>query len=123
MDHGISHAFGGFFGYGHGLLNGTALPYVIMYNRQNEIVDEKLSKLERKLQISDLAEEIVKLNERVKIPVSFKEMGIKEEEYRENFEFLLENSMLGSTRSNPIPMTKEEMKKVLDSIYYGEIKF
>jgi hypothetical protein len=50
-------------------------------------------------------------------------MGITEIEYKENFEELLNNSMLGSTRSNPVEMNKDEMKKVLDSIFYGKILF
>ena len=31
--------------------------------------------------------------------------------------------MKGSTARNPVPMTREEMDKVLKSIYYGDILF
>ena len=49
-----------------------------------------------------------------------KEAGITEEDYRADFDFLLENSMKGSTAANPIPVSIEDMKKFLDCIYYGK---
>jgi hypothetical protein len=123
MDHGISHSFGGKFGYGHGLLNAVGLPYVLRYNSKDKVVKAKLEKLAKRIGVDDFADAIEKLNEALDIPKSFKEMGITEIEYKENFEELLNNSMLGSTRSNPVEMNKDEMKKVLDSIFYGKILF
>jgi alcohol dehydrogenase class IV len=123
MDHGISHSFGGKFGYGHGLLNAVGLPYVLRYNSKDKVVKAKLEKLAKRIGADDFADAIEKLNEALDIPKSFEEMGITEIEYKENFEELLNNSMLGSTRSNPVEMNKDEMKKVLDSIFYGKILF
>lgn len=123
MDHGISHAFGGKFGYGHGLLNAVGLPYVLRYNSRDKNVKEKLETLAGRLKVPDFIEAIAELNRRLNIPASFMEMGITQEEYQSNFQELLENSMLGSTRGNPVLMDKIEMKKVLDSIYYGKIVF
>jgi alcohol dehydrogenase class IV len=87
------------------------------------VVKAKLEKLAKRIGADDFADAIEKLNEALDIPKSFKEMGITEIEYKENFEELLNNSMLGSTRSNPVEMNKDEMKKVLDSIFYGKILF
>ncbi|MPW24912.1 iron-containing alcohol dehydrogenase [Alkalibaculum sp. M08DMB] len=123
MDHGISHAFGGLFNYGHGLLNAIGLPYVLEYNSKENEVYEKLKKLSKVIGEDDFIEGIRKLNRVLNIPKSFQEMGITEEEFKSNYNVLLDNSMLGSTRSNPIVMTKEEMDKVLRSIYYGKIVF
>jgi len=119
MDHGISHAFGGMFNYGHGLLNAVALPYVLAYNAKDDIVKEKLSKLGKVIGEEDFIMAIKKLNAILHIPTSFKEMGISEEDFIRNYDELLDNSLLGSTRGNPIKMDKEEMDKVLRSIYYG----
>ncbi|MBF7095692.1 iron-containing alcohol dehydrogenase [Alkalibacter mobilis] len=123
MDHGISHAFGGKYGYGHGLLNAVGLPYVLKYNSRDNKVKEKLDRLAKLINVDDFIEAIKQLNSTLNIPSSFKEMGITEEDYLHDFEELLNNSLLGSTKSNPVPMTKVEMRKVLDSIFYGEIRF
>ncbi|MFZ7133655.1 MAG: iron-containing alcohol dehydrogenase [Eubacteriales bacterium] len=123
MDHGISHAMGGMFHYGHGLLNAVGLPFVLKYNSQNEKVEQKLAKLAHSIGECDFIEAIKNLNLKLKIPGCFMEMGIKEEDFYKNYTLLLDNAMLGSTRSNPVKMTKEEMDKVLKSIYYGKILF
>ncbi|MFZ7119347.1 MAG: iron-containing alcohol dehydrogenase [Eubacteriaceae bacterium] len=123
MDHGISHAFGGMFDYGHGLLNAVGLPYVLQYNSKDDTVKKKLDKLTKAIGETDFIEGIKKLNSDLSIPASFMEMGISEEEFINNYEVLLDNSMLGSTRSNPITMSREEMDKVLKSIFYGKILF
>ncbi len=123
MDHGISHSFGGRFGYGHGLLNAVGLPFVLRYNSKDSVVGKKLERLAKRIGVDDFADAIEKLNETLDIPKSFNEMGITEEEYKNNFDELLKNSMLGSTKTNPVIMTEDEMKKVLDSIFYGKILF
>jgi alcohol dehydrogenase class IV len=123
MDHGISHAFGGRFGYGHGLLNAVGLSFVLKYNSRDEIVKQKLGRLAKLIMVDDFIEAVVDLNKKIHIPASFRDMGIAESDYQTGFEELLDNSMLGSTRSNPVHMTREEMKKVLDSMFYGEIRF
>ncbi|NLN98563.1 MAG: iron-containing alcohol dehydrogenase [Eubacteriaceae bacterium] len=122
MSHGISHAFGGKYGYAHGLLNAVALPYVLTYNSRDEQVAKELKSLSIWLN-DDVIQRIQNLNEKLGIPQSFQEMGISEEDYLKDFNMLLDNAMKGSTVRNPIPMTKDEMKKVLDSIYYGKIVF
>ncbi len=123
MDHGISHSIGGMFHYGHGLINAVGLPYVLSYNSKDPLVKKKLDKLAKAIGQEDFIESIKNLNNRLNIPKSFKEMGILEEEFLSHYDVVLDNAMLGSTRANPIKMTREEMDKVLKSIYYGEILF
>jgi len=122
MSHGISHAFGGKYGYAHGLLNAVALPYVLSYNSRDEDVAKELRSLSIWLN-EDVIQCIQDLKEKLGIPKSFQAMGLSEEAYRKDFAMLLENAMKGSTVRNPVPMTQDEMKKVLDSIYYGKIVF
>lgn len=123
MDHGISHALGGKYGYGHGLLNAIGLPFVLAYNRKDPEVDEKLKTLEGRLGVADLVETLIQLNQTLNIPPSLKDLGLKEAVYEGHRQGLVEKALLGSTKSNPIPMEKETMKKVLDSLFYGKILF
>jgi alcohol dehydrogenase class IV len=122
MDHGIAHAFGGRFGLSHGLLNAIALPYVLKYNRQDKKVNQDLTELSRIIQ-KDIIQEVIDLNQEFGIPNSFIEAGIPESEFIQSFDQLLENSLKGSTKRNPIQMDKEVMEKVLKSIYYGKILY
>lgn len=124
MVHGIAHSFGAAFDMAHGLTNAIILPYVLTYNSRSEVVSEKLSQLSYDCKCDDIIEAITKLRDRLGIPASFQEAGISEEEYQENFELLLEHAMLGATNVNPVKVSKEEMKKMLDTVYYGtEIDF
>lgn len=121
MAHGISHAFGGKFDFSHGLLNAIALPYVLGYNSRDKEVKRRLNYLSKLIDTTDFIEAVIDLNKKLNIPSSFKDMGLLEEEFLNAFDELLENSLKGSTRVNPIEITKEEMRKILHTIYYGEI--
>ena len=120
MAHGISHAFGGMFDFGHGLLNGICLPYVLEYNAKDPIVKEKIEYLSRVLALDSLIDEIKSLNKELGIPSGFKDLGLEKDMFQENLDLLIDNSLKGSTRGNPITMNREEMKKVLLKIYNGE---
>ena len=120
MSHGISHAIGGRYNLSHGLINAVALPYVLMYNRRDEWVDKRLKVLEKTFGWEDFILEIKKLNNILNIPSSFKELGIDEEDFKEHYSQLVENSLKGSTMKNPIPINKIEMEKILKSIYEGK---
>ncbi|WKY47498.1 iron-containing alcohol dehydrogenase [Eubacteriaceae bacterium ES3] len=122
MDHGIAHSFGGRFGSSHGLLNAIALPYVMTYNKRDEQVNKDLEALSKLIE-KDVIEEIKDLNHEFGVPDSFKNAGIDEELFFEDYEMILENALKGSTVRNPVKMNSEEMDKVLKSIFYGEIKF
>lgn len=119
MDHGIAHAFGGKYDLGHGLLNGIALPYVLQYNSNNPTVKEKLDYLEKALEVEDIVQAVRDLNKLLDIPASFKEAGIDEKDFYNDFESLVKNSLKGSTRSNPIKVSKEDMERILKDIYEG----
>ncbi len=119
MSHGISHAFGGKYNMGHGLLNGICLPYVLAFNKQNDLVASKLSSLEKVLQVEDLIESIKELNKEINIPKGFQEAGLSEEDFKNDFEELVTNSLKGSTVRNPVAVEHNEMENLLKDIYYG----
>jgi alcohol dehydrogenase class IV len=119
MAHGISHAIGGRFNYGHGLLNAVVLPYVLQFNSRDKVVQEKLQYLASRIGSSSFIDSIKELSRRLSIPASFKEMGITIEDFTDNFDMLAVNSLKGSTRVNPVKISLEEMKSVLKYIYEG----
>lgn len=120
MAHGISHAFGGKFNLGHGFLNAIALPYVLKYNAQDVEVAEKLGFLAKLIDKTDFIEAIRDLNKELSIPKSFKDAGLSLNEFKSNFDELVKNSLKGSTRKNPVPVSYEDMEKLLGDIYEGK---
>lgn len=120
MAHGISHAIGGRFNYGHGLLNAVVLPYVLQFNSRDELTRERLRYLASRIGSHSFITAIKELNKRLSIPASFREMGISEEAFGESFEILVANSMKGSTRVNPVQPSEEDMRKILMHIYEGK---
>jgi alcohol dehydrogenase class IV len=76
--------------------------------------------LAKAVEVPDFILAIKELNNLLGIPNSFKEMGIDQETFDKYFDILVDNSLKGSTRVNPIPVSKDEMEKVLRSIYQGK---
>ena len=47
-----------------------------------------------------------------------------EQDFKRDFDLILDHSMLGATRVNPVPMTRESMGQMIKAVYYGtEIDF
>jgi len=113
MAHGISHAFGGRYNYGHGLLNGIALPYVVCFNARDEIVKAKLTRISERLQVENFVETLFALNERLNMPKGFHSMGLAKDTFERDLQELVEDSLKGSTRRNPVQITPEEMRTLL----------
>lgn len=123
MVHGIAHSFGGVYNMGHGLTNAVILPFVLEYNSRDTSVSEKLKKLSYLCRCEDIIEEIRKMRKDLSIPNSFMEAGITEEMYKEKHNILLEHAMLGATNVNPVRMNREEMEKMLQTVFTGNICF
>lgn len=116
MSHGIAHAIGGKFGLGHGLTNAIALPYVLEFNSRSPEVQGRLNELASPAG-KDFITAVRELNEKLNVPATFGEAGMEEESFFRDFDELVENSLLGSTRSNPVKITKEEMTCLLNEMY------
>lgn len=119
MAHGISHAVGGMFNLGHGLLNAIALPYVLEYNSQDPEVAERLAYLGKMVDQKDFIDGIRKLNKILEIPDNLRDTGISLKDFEENFAELVNNSLKGSTVRNPIKISREDMSILLRKIYNG----
>ena len=118
MSHGIAHAIGGKFDLGHGLTNAIALPYVLEFNSRSPEVAKRLEVLSR-MSGRDFIIAIRELGEKLHIPKTFREAGIEESRFFEDFDGLVDNSLMGSTRSNPVKITKEEMADLLKVMFNG----
>lgn len=124
MVHGIAHSYGAIYNLAHGAANAIILPYALDYNRRDPVVAEKLKYLSYRCNCEDIVEEIKKMRKRIGIPHSFREMGITEDEFKKQYDLILDHSMVGATRVNPVPMTIESMSKMVKAVYYGtEIDF
>ncbi|MFZ5352974.1 MAG: iron-containing alcohol dehydrogenase [Bacillota bacterium] len=119
MAHGIAHAVGGMYDIGHGLLNAVILPFVLEYNSKDSWVAERLDYLANRIGKADFTRAIIELNRELNIPHGFREIGIGKTEFEEKLDVLIENSMKGSTRVNPVSISREEMRSLLIRIYTG----
>lgn len=121
MDHGIAHAFGGRFNLGHGLLNAVGLPYVIRYNSRDPWVRDRYEYLARRLGVSDLANAVLALNQSVEIPACFADIGVPSDAFHAELDALVENSLKGGTRVNPVPISPTEMCLLLTQLFNGTL--
>lgn len=118
MVHGISHAFSARYNTAHGLANAVILPYVLDFNRQDPWVAAQLATLSAALG-GDVVERVRALSETVGIPACLKDAGIPEADFLRDETILVDNSMLGSTKVNPVPMTRETIAPIVRASYYG----
>lgn len=122
MAHGISHALGGKFNLGHGLLNAIALPYVLTYNAQDPVVAGRLAELAQSIgrkESCDFIAAVKELNRKLAIPAGLAEAGITHAAFAEDLAGLVENCLKGSTRVNPVPVTTKQMMKILKQMQKG----
>ncbi|MGN0328348.1 MAG: iron-containing alcohol dehydrogenase [Lachnospira sp.] len=117
--HGVSHAFGGKYNVAHGLANAIVLPYSMDFNKKDPEVAKKYEKLSRILGC-DVIEKVKEVKTAVGIPDTMAGAGIDEETFKKDFDFLVDSSMLGPTGANPVKVTKEDMAKFLECVYYGK---
>ena len=118
MSHGIAHAIGGKFGLGHGLTNAIALTYVLEFNSRSPEVAIRIKELSRAAGMDFIAA-VKELNDKLNVPATLREAGIEERDFFADFDELVENSLLGSTKSNPVKISKEEMAGLLRDMYFG----
>ena len=119
--HSLAHKIGGEFGITHGLANAILMPYIVDYNRK---ATDKVEKLEKRLGIENLSEELQKLNEKLSIPLTLKdveEVQITEEKFLEVLDRMSKNAFEDPcTLTNPRTSSPEDVKKIYECAFYGK---
>ena len=119
MVHGISHAFGGKYNLAHGLTNAIILPYSMDYNKKDPEVKERYETLSKMIG-SDIIVKVKEINKDLGLPSCIQDTGITEEQFKADYDLLVNNAMKGSTVVNPIKISIEDMRKIINCVYYGE---
>jgi alcohol dehydrogenase class IV len=119
--HSLAHKIGGEFGITHGLTNAILLPYIIQFNRKST---DKVSKLEKDLGIENLSSCIKELNEKLDIPLNFKdvtEVDMNEDKFKEVLVRMSENAYNDPcTATNPRESDPKIVEMIYTSAYYGK---
>ncbi len=122
MAHGISHALGGRFDLGHGLLNAIMLPYVLEFNARDTAVAARLHELARCIGrngSSSFIAAVRELNQALKIPAGLEQAGVSRCAFNADIDGLISNCLQGSTRVNPVAVTADQMAGLLRQAYSG----
>ena len=119
--HSLAHKIGGEFGITHGLTNAILLTYIIQFNRKST---DKVSKLEKDLGIENLSSCIKELNEKLDIPLNFKdvtEVDMNEDKFKEVLVRMSENAYNDPcTATNPRESDPKIVEMIYTSAYYGK---
>lgn len=126
--HSLAHKTGAVFGIPHGCCNAILLPAVIEYNAK--ICADRYATIAKtvglpgatdKQLVNSLVDSIKDLNKKLGIAQTYQANGVSEELFKEHADAIAENAVKDPcTASNPRPIDKENMKKVLTCAYYGE---
>jgi len=142
INHSLAHKIGAEFHLAHGRINAILLPYVIRYNSSKPtkfvsfpkyeyfIADKKYAELAKKIGlksdtveegINSLIDQIIKMNEHMQIPKTFKEAGIDEQEFLAKVDMLADRAFEDQcTTANPRLPLVSELKQILLDSYYGD---
>lgn len=128
ITHSMAHKTGAIFDIPHGQANAIYLPYVVKFN--SKACADRYAKVAKALGlkgntdvelVDSLCTEIKEMNKKMDIPLTLKEFGVEEENFKSKVELISERALLDPcTGSNPRQINKEEMIKLFTAIYYGE---
>ncbi len=127
ITHSMAHKTGAVFHIPHGCANAIYLPYIIDFNKKDAL--DRYAKIAKRLGLSgttddelvdSLTSSIKELNKKMSIPATLKEYGIDEAEFNSKLDMISERAIADAcTGSNPRQLSKDEMKKIFECIYYG----
>ena len=126
--HSMAHKTGAVFHIPHGCANAIYLPYVIEFNKK--VCLERYAKIASRLGLEgensealteSLCALIRDMDKSLNIPLTLKDYGISEEEFKNKVALISETALEDAcTGSNPRPISKDEMIKLFECIYYGK---
>ncbi|SDZ05304.1 iron-containing alcohol dehydrogenase [Tindallia californiensis] len=107
--HSMAHKIGGEFGVTHGLANAILMPYIVEFNKS---ATDKYKAVEQLLGIDDLAQALKDLNQRIGIPLTFREVeevSITEEAFQQVLDRMSQNAL-----EDPCTLTNPQKPDVAD---------
>jgi alcohol dehydrogenase class IV len=122
--HSLSHPIGALYDTHHGMTNGVFMPYVLAFNRS--AVEERIARLAAYLGIAGgfdgFAKAILNLREQLKVPHTLPELikGLDMDAARKDF-IAVSAVADPSTGGNPVELTKEAARAILDSAIEGRL--
>lgn len=126
--HSLAHKTGAVFHIPHGCCNAILLPNVIQFN--SRVCMERYAEIARAIGLpgatdkqltNSLVESVRELNKKLGIAQTYKENGVKEEDFKKHCQAIAENAVGDPcTGSNPRATNAEDMLKVLTCAYYGD---
>ena len=126
--HSMAHKSGAVFHIPHGCANAIYLPYVIDFNKK--VCMDRYATIAKRLGLAgdtdeelvdSLTEMIKELNKKMDIPLTLKEYGISEEEFKNKVALIAERAVADAcTGSNPRETSVAEMEKIYTCAYYGD---
>lgn len=128
ISHSLAHQIGVQYNISHGSCNAILLPYIVQFNAKTSLSNfAKLAKMlglsggtEKQL-TNSLVKSIQNLNTELNIAPSLKENEIEEELFTSTVEYMAKNAVIdANTPTNPRETSFEDMKKILESVYYGK---
>ena len=129
INHSLAHAIGGVLHVPHGRANAILLPWVLGYNAADQRARERYGILAWRLGLSSknaengaevLQAAVRLLSDAIKIPVSFREAGVKETDFYDNLDRMtMAASEDNCTRTNPIQPLTEDLKDLYKKSYTG----
>ncbi len=112
--HSLAHPIGALFDTHHGLTNAVVMPYVLAFN--SPAIHDRLDRLARYLGIPSVLEWVISLRQSLGIPQTLQELGIPGDRMQE----IAEKAVVDPTAAtNPIPLTVENCRQMLDNAYSG----
>lgn len=137
VNHAIAHNIGGKFKVPHGRTNTILLTHVMDFNADiQEYNPKEYSEAARKYAyiaqlagfgggtvrtgVKSLIHQIQKMQKLMKIPISFKECGIKQEDYQKESVAIARGALADECiRTNPRQVTEEDILVILKKVYNG----
>lgn len=126
--HSLAHKTGAVFDLPHGCCNAILLPTVIQFN--SRVCLERYADIARAVGLpgatdkqltNSLVKSVRDLNQRLGIPLTYRESGVSEELFYRNIDNIAGNALTDPcTSSNPRKITLDEMKQVLECAYTGK---
>jgi len=118
--HALSHPIGALYNTHHGTTNGVFMPYALVFNRA--AIEAKIDRLSGFLGIPDgfngFLNAVLDLRKKTGVPHDLKALGVDDRKA----DTIVEMSLVDPTASgNPVPLTKESSRKILDAALKGDV--